>query len=94
MQIRTCSRITSYTVMKPTKSHNKLDFSIDFGDSDVDLVDRHLHTSIELHQVRDLCIQVEIGFQFLDGQFDAANVKFRNVEVDVWRCARSSCAGA
>lgn len=74
-----------------TKSHNKLDFSVDFGNGDVDLVDRHLHASIELHQVRDLCVQVEIGLQFLDGQFDATNVKFGNIEIDIRRRAGGGC---
>ena len=76
-----------------TKSHNKLDLSIDFGNSNVDFLDAHLHTGVQLDQVRNFSVQVDIGFQFLDSQFDAADVKLGDIEVDIWSCAGGCCAG-
>ena len=81
-------------VVKLTKSYNQLDLSIDFGNSDVDFLDVDGHTSVQLDQVGDFGVQVDVGFQFLDSQFDAANVKLGDVEVDIWRCTSSGCAGA
>jgi hypothetical protein len=66
-------------VVKLTKSHNKLDFSIDFGNSNIDFLHAHLHTGIQLDQVGDFGVQVDVGFQFVDGQFDAADVQLGDV---------------
>lgn len=65
--------------MKLTKSHNELDLSIDFSNSNVDLLDAHLHSGVQLDQIGDFGVQVDVGFQFVDGQFDAADVQLGDV---------------
>jgi hypothetical protein len=79
---------------KLTKSNNKLKLRINLRDRNVDLLDPHLHAGIQLHQVGHFGVQTDVGAQVLDGQFNAAYVQFRDVEVDIWRRAGGGCAGA
>jgi hypothetical protein len=84
-----------FTIVKRlTKSNNKLKLRIDLRDRNVDLFDPHLHAGIQLHQVGDFGVQADIGAQVFDGQFDAADVQFRDVEVDIWWCAGCRGTGA
>ena len=62
-----------------TKSDHKLNLSVDFRDRDVNFLDSNLYTGVELDEVGDFGVQVDVGFQFVDGQFDAADVQLGDV---------------
>jgi hypothetical protein len=77
-----------------TKSNHQLDLSIDFRDRNVNFLDSNLYTGVELDEVCDFGVQVDVGFQVLDRQFDATDMEFGHVEVDIWWCAGRRCAGS
>jgi hypothetical protein len=75
-----------------TKSDHQLDLSVHFGDRDVDLLDSNLYTGVELDEVCDFGVQVDVGLEILDRQFDATDVEFGYVQVDIWWCTGCRCA--
>jgi hypothetical protein len=77
-----------------TKSDHQFYLCIYLRDGNVDFLDCNLHASVQLHQVGNFGVQVQVGAQFLDGQFDAADVQLRDIEVHIWCSARGCCTCA
>lgn len=56
---------TFYDIDKMAESDNKLKVDIDIGNGNVDLLNRNLYTSVDLHKACNFCVQVEIRLQLL-----------------------------
>lgn len=63
-----------------TQSHDQLEININIGNGDIDLVNSNLDTSIDLNQTSHFCVEVKIGPELLDVQFDPAYMQFRDAE--------------
>lgn len=50
------------------KTDNELKLSLDISNGDVDLLNAHLHASIDGHQRGDFCGEVDLSLQVIDIQ--------------------------
>lgn len=66
------------------KSHNQFEINIHISNGDVNFLDINLHTSVDLNETCDLGVEVEIGFQLVDSEFNSANMKFWNTKKNIW----------
>lgn len=75
-----------HNVDEMAQTYDKLQVGVDVRNGDVDLLHGDLHTRVDSHETSNFGIQIDVGLQLLDIEFDASNVQFRDVQVHIWGC--------